>query len=115
MCRIVAYYEAEKEKLYPLDFSFFEKQWKGRTIPQHKSSQKDLLSSLIHYYLYAKIYKAFIESLTTENSHRLIAMDHAEQNIKEIRESLEKKILHKRQEEITSELLDIVTGYLSLS
>jgi F-type H+-transporting ATPase subunit gamma len=73
-----------------------------------------LFSALIHQYLFVSLYRAFAESLASENAARLAAMQNAERNIEERLGELNRQYHQQRQTAITSELLDIVSGFEAL-
>jgi len=56
-------------------------------------------------------YQALAEALASEHATRLAAMQNAERNIEERREELNAAYRRKRQETITRELLDVVSGF----
>ena len=60
-------------------------------------------------------YRAFAQSLAGENAARLMAMQAAEKNILELQEDLQALFREQRQAGITSELLDIISGFEALS
>lgn len=70
----------------------------------------ELLPALAGEYLVAEITHALTESLTSESAARLSAMDLADHNIGNRLDDLTRQERHLRQESITSELLDVVTG-----
>ena len=74
-----------------------------------------LFSSLVREHLFFSLYRAFMESLASENSSRLYSMQAAERNIDEHLNDLLSNYQKQRQEAISSELLDILTGYEALS
>lgn len=51
-----------------------------------------------------------MESLVSENGARLVTMQQAHQSIEDKVEVLENEIRVRRQDEITTEILDIMTG-----
>ena len=55
------------------------------------------------------------ESLSAENASRIASMQNAERNIEEQLEELKARFRHQRQQSITEELLDIVSGFEALS
>ena len=59
----------------------------------------------------ASLYRAFADSLASENASRLAAMQSAEKNIEERLEELFGQFHRQRQSTITEELLDIVCGF----
>jgi F-type H+-transporting ATPase subunit gamma len=60
-------------------------------------------------------YRAFAESLASENASRLAAMQAAERSIDERLEELRGEFRYQRQHAITEELLDIVSGFEALN
>jgi len=74
-----------------------------------------LFSSLIHEYLFVSLYRAFAESLESENASRLASMQGAEKNIEEMLSGLKTHFQQQRQMSITGELLDIVAGFEALN
>jgi F-type H+-transporting ATPase subunit gamma len=74
-----------------------------------------LFSSLVREYLFVSLYRAFAESLASENASRLASMQAAEKNIEERLRELSAQYHQQRQMSITSELLDIVSGFEALT
>ncbi|PVE33232.1 F0F1 ATP synthase subunit gamma, partial [Enterococcus faecalis] len=62
-------------------------------------------------HLFVSLFRAFAESLASENAARLVSMQAAERNIEERLDELHKLYHHQRQNAITSELLDIISGF----
>jgi F-type H+-transporting ATPase subunit gamma len=73
-----------------------------------------LFSSLIREYLFISLFRAFAESLASENASRLASMQGAERNIEEMLHELNADFQKQRQMAITEELLDIVSGFEAL-
>ena len=73
-----------------------------------------IFRSLIREYLFVSVYRAFANSLASENASRLAAMQNAEKNIEERLEELDVQFHRQRQMTITEELLDIVAGFEAL-
>jgi F-type H+-transporting ATPase subunit gamma len=69
-----------------------------------------LFSRLIREHLLVSLFRAGAESLASEHAARLAAMKGAERNIEERLEDLSAAHRRQRQEAITTELMDIVTG-----
>ena len=57
----------------------------------------------------------YLESLASENASRLLSMQVAEKNIEEHLNELNVKFHRQRQAAITSELLDVVTGFEAIT
>ena len=74
-----------------------------------------LFSSLVRHYLFFSLYRAFVESLASENASRLLSMQVAEKNIEEQLDELNVQFHRQRQAAITSELLDVVTGFEAIT
>ena len=75
----------------------------------------EMFSHLIRQYLFVSFYRAFAQSLASENAARLIAMQAAEKNISELEEKLQASFREQRQASITNELFDIISGFEALS
>jgi F-type H+-transporting ATPase subunit gamma len=101
--------EIEVRTILPLDPSLMIGS-KQRHPPLHQVAPEVLLESLAEEYLFAEITGAVMESLASENAARLRAMEAADQNIGDRLDKLSTKAHALRQEAITSELLDVVTG-----
>jgi F-type H+-transporting ATPase subunit gamma len=71
---------------------------------------EDLLKSLIPNSLAIEIYRASLESETSENAARMQAMDNATKSCVDIIQSLTLAFNKARQAAVTNELLDIVNG-----
>jgi F-type H+-transporting ATPase subunit gamma len=61
------------------------------------------------------LFKACAESLASENSSRLAAMQRAEKNIEEMLDALNHKFHSLRQSTIDEELFDVVSGFEALN
>jgi F-type H+-transporting ATPase subunit gamma len=73
-----------------------------------------LLEALVRRYLEYSMYYALIDSLAAEHSARMQAMDSATNNAKEMAEKLTIKYNKARQEAITTELIEIISGMESM-
>ncbi len=104
--------------LFPLDtewlLSLAEREWNSRSLPTFTMEWEKLFSSLIRQYLFLSLYRAFVESLASENASRLASMQMAEKNIGDKLKELRMQFYSQRQTSITLELLDIVTGFEAL-
>jgi len=106
-------------QLLPIDHIWLQnltkKQWISRSLPFYRMDRERLFSLLIHEYLFIALYRACAMSLMSENGSRLASMQAAEKNISERLEGLSSQFHHQRQNSITSELLDIVSGFEALT
>ena len=73
-----------------------------------------MFAHLFRQYLFISFYRAFAQSLAGENAARLMAMQAAEKNIIELQDDLQARFREQRQAAITSELLDIISGFEAL-
>jgi len=71
---------------------------------------RELVDRLIDELLLAELMRAALESFASENGARLSTMEAAHTNIDKKVEDLSRDERRRRQDEITTELLDIVTG-----
>ncbi len=112
-------FQPSMKYLLPLDLDWLtklaEKEWPSRVLPTYSMSWDRLFSSLIRQYFFVSIYKTTVESLASENASRLASMQAAEKNIEEKLEEINSRYMHVRQQSITSELLDIISGFEVLS
>jgi F-type H+-transporting ATPase subunit gamma len=90
-------------------------EWPTNMLPGIFMDWDRLFSALLQEYFFVTLYRASIESLASENASRLISMQAAEKNIQERLDDLNTRYQHQRQESITAELLDIVSGFEVLS
>jgi F-type H+-transporting ATPase subunit gamma len=113
-----ANYHPKTLRILPVDQVWLEnlrkKKWESKTLPMFTMDWETLFLSLIREYLFVSLYRAFAESLASENASRLAAMQNAEKNIEERLEELFGQFHSQRQMVITEELLDIVAGFEAL-
>ena len=110
-----ATYRPRSLKLLPVDKTWLKdlqkQKWNSRTLPLFTMDWERIFRSLIREYLFVSVYRAFANSLASENASRLAAMQNAEKNIEERLEELDVQFHRQRQMTITEELLDIVAGF----
>lgn len=111
-------YRSVCKQLVPVDMSLFSTPVReispSRSLPMYTMDRERLLSRLVSQYLFAQLYRAYAESLASENASRLMTMQAAEKNIEERLDELNAVYHGQRQDAITSELLDIVSGVEAL-
>jgi len=73
-----------------------------------------LLDALVKRYVEYSMYYSLIDSLAAEHSARMQAMDAATKNAKEMVKELNVKYNKARQESITTELIEIISGMESM-
>jgi F-type H+-transporting ATPase subunit gamma len=76
--------------------------------------EAELFQGLIREYLFVSLFRAFAESLASENASRLASMQVAERNIEDRLHALTVESRQLRQSAITDELLDIIASFEAL-
>jgi F-type H+-transporting ATPase subunit gamma len=99
----------ERRLLFPLDLAVFAPA-RSRLPPLHNLPAEALLEKLIADYVFALLTEAAFESLASENAARFAAMVSAHDNVSQKLDQLRQDARQARQSEITTELLDLVTG-----
>jgi F-type H+-transporting ATPase subunit gamma len=114
-----ATYEPVSQRLLPLDAAWraalTDLPWPTRNLPEVMTCSEPTLRAFLREYLFVSLFRACIESLTSENASRLAAMQRAEKNIDELLEELNRAFHRLRQSAIDDELFDVISGYESLS
>lgn len=73
-------------------------------------SISEILPTLLKHYLEMSLFQFFLESYLSEQAARMLAMQNATNNARDIIEALRLEYNKTRQAKITSELLDIIGG-----
>jgi len=111
-------YAPVSRRLLPLDEAWLSERtalrWPTANLPEIVGGATATLRALIREYLFVSLFRACAESLASENSSRLSAMQRAENNIDELLEELNQSFHRLRQGSIDSELFDVISGYESL-
>lgn len=114
-----ATYNPRMVYLLPLNIEWLrsleKREWPTRVLPMYTMDWNQLLSALIRQYLFFLLYRAFAESLASENASRLSSMQAAEKNIEDRLEELSTQFNQQRQDSITAEIMDIVAGFETLT
>lgn len=112
-------YASLEHRILPLDRDWGESvsaaPWPGRCLPQAYLPVEVMFAGLFEQHLFVSLYGALARSMAAENAARLAAMQAAEKNIEEMRSELQRKFLQTRQDSITGELLDIVSGFEAMT
>ena len=103
----------------PLDTTwqaaFGQVRWPTKLLPEVLGSAELTLAALIHEYLFVSLFKACAESLASENTCRLAAMQRAQRNIDDLLEQLHIVFNQTRQTSIDEELFDLISGFEALA
>ncbi len=104
------------KRLLPVKFESTEeikkdtKEIAAETDVLFEPSAAQLLPGLIRHYLELSVYQSMLENYLSEQAARMLAMQNATDNAKEIIEELRLLYNKSRQEKITNEILDISGG-----
>lgn len=111
-------YEPSMHRVLPLGREWSEeqrrRQWPTHCFPMLGGEPTDVFEELFHQHIFAAVFKTFAQSMASENAARLVAMQAAEKNILEMEDDLQGRFRATRQDAITAELLDIISGFESL-
>ena len=99
----------EHRLLLPLDTASLAAK-SARQVPLHNLAPRPLLEKLMADYVFALLTEAAVESIASENAARFAAMESAHDNVSKKLAGLQENARQARQTEITSELLDLITG-----
>ena len=104
------------EKIILLPFSqkayqdLKNKPWKTNNVPLVTLPTNVLVQALIKEYLMIEVSSALTYSLAAEHHTRMVNMQNAEKNIDERLEVFNQEYQQRRQDSITEELIDVVSG-----
>lgn len=106
------------EQYLPM-IQFSEKKDKDKENNDHinyifEPGKEEIIKEVIPKSLKIQLYKALLDSYTSEQGARMTAMHMATENAQELIKDLQLKYNKARQASITSELLDIISGAESL-
>ena len=112
-------YEPVSQRLLPLDATWHRDlarhPWPTQNLPEVMAGGTATLRAFIREYLFVSLFRACAESLASENSSRLAAMQRADRNIDELLEALNRNYHRLRQSSIDEELFDVISGFEAMS
>ena len=104
-----------KIRLIPIDKRILEnaknRVWPTNSMPYWQIKNEILMSDLLKQYISITLNNALANSIASEQKNRLITLQGAEGNIEELIKNKTQEYNQKRQTTITSELLDVITGF----
>ena len=107
--------ELKVNQVLPVDVTKVEfNQVSATLLDIEAQDEEKMLEELVIKYVEYNMYYALIDSLAAEHSARMQAMDAATNNAKEMVKSLNVKYNKARQESITTELIEIISGVESM-
>jgi F-type H+-transporting ATPase subunit gamma len=112
-----SYYPAS-QRLIPLDEKWQSEltklRWPTENLPQVLDG-RSTFRALVREYLFISLFGTCAESLASENTSRLMAMQRAEKNINDLIGNLTQKYNRQRQTSIDEELFDVISGFEALT
>ena len=110
---------AMHDRLIPFDRDNFtpegaETDVNASTVFEYEPDVKTVLERIMQSYLVGYVYSALVNSYSSEQSARMMAMDSANENASELLDHLELEYNHLRQNAITQEITEISSGARSL-
>ncbi|MDO7597677.1 MAG: F0F1 ATP synthase subunit gamma [Pseudomonadota bacterium] len=110
-------YQTLSRRLLPFDELWQHKlrstPWQTNNLPETLGNPQQTLQALIREYLFVSLFRACAESLASENGSRLATMQRAEKNIGDMLDELTQTYHQLRQENIDTELFDLIAGFTS--
>jgi F-type H+-transporting ATPase subunit gamma len=103
----------QRHRLLPLEMPVIERRPLAMP-PLINLSPRRLFDDIVGEYLFAALENAAMQSFFSENSTRFLTMEAAHQNIGNKSEELTKLARRARQEAVTTEILDLISGSESL-
>lgn len=104
--------------LLPLDPALIaalqDKPWVSRSRPQFTMQASELFEALMRSYVFTVLFRAIADAMTSENAARLARMQQAERAVDDRLELLTGQTRGVRQDQITTELLDVIIGFEAL-
>ncbi|MBO83277.1 MAG: ATP synthase F1 subunit gamma [Actinobacteria bacterium] len=106
--------KAKIKRLLPIDLDKENQVEASNTDFLNEPSIASVSKALIPRYIEMNIFNAVLNSIASEHSARLVAMQNATDNATELKEDLTLDLNKARQQQVTSEILDIIGGALAL-
>ncbi|MBB3185065.1 F-type H+-transporting ATPase subunit gamma [Halomonas fontilapidosi] len=88
--------------------------WQSRSLPDYSMPSAELFAALLRSHIFASVFRASAEAMVTENAARLALMQQAEKSVDERLDEVKGQLRSVRQDEITTELLDVIIGFEAL-
>ena len=101
------------KQLLPVEIDFNENEKVNNEFLYEPSLDK-VSEALIPRYVETSIFNSILDSVASEHSARLVAMQNATDNANELKQDLTLDLNKARPQQVTSEILDIVGGALAL-
>ncbi len=79
----------------------------------YEPKETDILENVLPLYVQSYIYKILLDTTASESASRMIAMDNASKNANEMMIKLKKTYHRKRQELVTRDLIEVISGSMN--
>ncbi len=106
--------EVQFARLLPLERVKFERRASGYQHARFEPSPEEVMNHLVPNYIKGLLYGVLIESFSSEQNDRMMAMEAATQSAKDMLRELDLLYNRARQASITQEITEIVSGARSL-
>lgn len=108
-----------QESLWPIEPEWLkqlrQRDWPAPGLPMCWGPPQPALDWLLEEHLQLACQRALAHSLASENQARLLTMQAAEKNLEEMRLGLQDGLRSRRQNAVTEELLDVISGFEMLN
>ena len=111
----VAHQEIRSETFLPMSYDSEKKDASYRPERLFEPSKEAVVKSIIPRYLNTQIWQFLLESYASEQAARMVAMENATSNARDMIKDLTLQFNKARQTAITTEMLEIVSGAEALS
>ncbi len=107
-------YLVVRQRVLPPPLKKIMKKARTKRAPMIYMEPDEIMKELFKQFLSVSLYKAFVESLASENASRLLSMERASKSIEEKFSDLAELYNYLRQEEITNETIEIISAFEAL-
>ena len=107
--------EVQHEKFLPLTYDSQDESSSIFTDRIYEPSKESVVKAIVPKYLNTQIWQYLLESFASEQAARMLAMENATTNAKDMIKDLSLKFNKARQTAITTEMLEIVSGAEALN
>lgn len=106
-------------QLLPLDkahlLGLAKQAWPSHCLPTFSMAFDRLFAALVRQYLFVSLFRTAAESVASEQASRLLAMQAAERNIEQHLDEVNAEYRLQRQQQITDEIIDVVSGFEAIA
>ncbi|RMG69700.1 MAG: hypothetical protein D6710_08420 [Nitrospirae bacterium] len=107
-------YRIIRQRVLPPPLKRIAKKTRSKRPPLIYMKPEEIMENLLQQFISVSLYKAFVESLASENASRLLSMERASKAIEDRFSELSELYNYLRQEEITNKTIEIISGFEAL-